>query len=79
MRFRGKRRNDDRKPVALDKASNLEERREAEQAVRESMVRASRVTQQRRTVSRLVASLVEVRERNHFAEGIRAALGGDQQ
>lgn len=80
MRFRGKKHNDSPDPVILDKASNLEQRREAEQAVRESLVRASRVAQQRGVVARLVASLAEVREQNHFADGIRAAMGsGGQQ
>lgn len=78
--FRGKRRPERRETVSLTKADNLAERREAERAVRESAVRADLAIRQRGVVARLAASLTEVRQRNNFANGIRAAmLGGDER
>lgn len=75
--FRGKRRP--ARTVALAKPDNLPQRREAEQAVRESSARASLAATQRGSVARVVSSLAEVRERNHFADSIRAAYGGETQ
>ena len=72
--FRGKRRAS---TVSITKPDNLPERREAEQAVRESTVRGDQAASQRGVVARLAHSLAEVRERNHFAENIKTALGGD--
>jgi len=72
--FRGKRKAS---AVSITKPDNLPERREAEQAVRESAVRGMQAASQRGVVARVVGSLAEVRERNHFAESIKAALGGD--
>ena len=63
------------KPVKLDKP---EGRVEAERAVRESAARADAVTRQRGMVNRVVNSLAEIRRNNHFAENIKAAMGGDK-
>lgn len=75
--FRNKREPDRR--ITLQKPDNLGERREAEQAVRESSARGALAENQRGAVARAVASLVEVRERNHFADSIRAALLGSEE
>jgi hypothetical protein len=62
-------------PVSLDKPDT---RVEAERAVRESAARMNQVQRQRGAVARIVGSLAEVRRNNHFAENIKAAMGGDQ-
>jgi hypothetical protein len=51
---------------------------EAQRAVRESAERQSAVRDQRGAVTRVVRSLAEIRKNNHFAENIKAAMGGDQ-
>lgn len=51
---------------------------EAQQALNESTQRHQKVAGQRNIVDRVVSSLAEVRANNHFAENIRAAMGGDK-
>ena len=63
--------------VTLKKPSNLEGQREALKAVRESSDRNQKVAGQAGAVAQVAARLAEIRKRNHFADGIRAALGGD--
>lgn len=75
MWFLGKR----RRKVNLTKPDNLAERREAEQALRESAARQSEVVKQRGVVASVASSLAEVRKRNHFARGIKIAMGGDDK
>lgn len=53
-------------------------RLEAQRAVQESAARSERVSRQRGAVSRVVHSLAEIRENNHFAENIRIAMGGKE-
>ena len=60
--------------IELDKSPS---RVEAQQALHESAARNAEATGQRGLVTRVVSSLAEVRENNHFAENIRAAMGGD--
>lgn len=74
----GKRRKRKADPqVDLQKPANLTEQREAQRAVAESAARQDQVAKQRGTVARMAESLAEVRQANHFAEGIRAAMGGE--
>lgn len=61
--------------VELAKTEGMQE---ARQAVRESSARASRVQQQRGTVAKVVERLAEVRKSNNFAQGIKAAMGGEE-
>lgn len=49
---------------------------EAEQAVRESAARLDETRAQTPGIRELAAELRRAREQNHFAERIRAALGG---
>lgn len=77
--FKKFRRSHERADTSVDliKAGNLAERREAERAVAESTARQNRVTGQRGAVARMAESLAEIRRANHFADGIRAAMGGE--
>ncbi len=70
-----KARSEQSEPVRLVKTEAIQE---AQRAVRESADRADEVQRQRGTVTRMVARLVEVREANNFARGIRAAMGGKE-
>ena len=79
--FLGRRRTPRRDPdndpgVSLAKPV---ERVEAEQAVRESLARQSAVRSQRGMVSRVVHSLAQIREENHFADKVRTAMLGEDQ
>lgn len=83
IRFRGLRRKQRRSdpvetPVVLKKPDNLAGQREALRAVRESTDRGREVSKQRGAVAHMTARLAEIRKRNHLAEGIRAAMGGDE-
>lgn len=51
---------------------------EAQRALRESAERKSAIQSQRGAVTRVAQSLAEIRKNNHFAESIRAAMGGEQ-
>ena len=77
IRFRARKQRTPDKGVTLVKPENLEGQREAAKAVRESTDRARAVTGQRGAVANIVSRLAEIRERNHFAEGMKAALRGD--
>lgn len=67
------------RPERMVKLAKPDEYQEARRAVQESAARQERVTGQRSVVKRVVDSLVEVRENNHFAENIKAAmLGGEE-
>lgn len=61
--------------VELDKPDG---RIEAQQAVNEANTRHRLIAGQRGIVDRVVSSLAEVRKNNHFAENIRAAMGGEE-
>lgn len=68
-------RSEESEHVELKKTEGIQE---ARQAVRESAVRADRVQQQKNNVARMVERLAEVRKSNNFAQGIRAAMGGEE-
>lgn len=76
--FLGKHPKNTRLKVESVMLEKPEGRVEAEQAVRESAARSSAITRQRAAVSRVVHSLAEIRENNHFADKIRTAMGGDE-
>lgn len=82
VRFRISRRSKAKAPapsVDLSRPENLHQQHEAEQAVRDSLARSTAASNQSSAVTRMASRLAEVRKNNHFAEGIRAAYGGDSQ
>lgn len=76
--FLGKRRTRKTDPDHAVELTKPDTRLEAQRAVQESVARSEKVTKQRGTVSRVVHSLAEIRESNHFADKIRIAMGGDE-
>ena len=78
--FLGRRRRESRPQPPKDSVNMKKPQSliKAQQAVRDSEARADRVIKQRGAVTRLVDSLTEIRENNHFGENIRQAMGGDR-